>query len=146
MPPHPPSPPKLRCGSGGAKVRHAGEVSGERELITTVPLAKSPEFAAAGGRTLDSWFPGVSVAHTKWFATSVTLSLGSRVFERVALLGIGRGHQSARRSPIPSSVRRTYTICHGTRTAGRGGRILPDGGPSTTSSSATQLLLFKVCR
>ena len=63
-------------------------------------------------------------ASTKRFSTFVTLRLGSRVFERVALLGIGRGHQSARPSPIPSSVRRTYTICHRTRTAGRGGRIL----------------------
>ena len=41
---------------------------------------------------------------TKRFPTFVTLRLGSRVFEGVALLGIGRGHQSARPSPIPSSI------------------------------------------
>ena len=64
----------------------------------------------------------------KRFSTFVTLRLGSRVLERVALLGIGRGHQSARPSSIPSSVRRTYIIGHGTRTAGRGGRSLRDGG------------------
>ena len=67
-------------------------------------------------------------ASSKLFSTFVTLRLGSRVFERVALLGIGRGHQSAKLPPIPSSVRRMYTNCHETRTAGRGGRILPDGG------------------
>ena len=33
-----PSPPKLRCGSGGAKVRHAREVPGERELIRSEVL------------------------------------------------------------------------------------------------------------
>ena len=75
-----------------------------------------------------TWWSHSRIPSTKRFSTFVTLRLGSRVFERVALLGIGRGHQSARPSPIPSSVRRTYTICHRTRTAGRGGRILPDGG------------------
>ena len=48
---------------------------------------------------------------------------------RVALLGIGRGRQSARPSTIPSSApHRTNTICYAARTAGRGGHILPDGG------------------
>ena len=64
--------------------------------------------------------------------------------EGVALLGIGRGHQSARPSPIPSSVRRTYTICHALALRDVVVAFLRHGCFSTTSSSATQLLLFKV--
>ena len=81
---------------------------------------------------------------TKRFSKLMTLRLGSRGFERVALLGIGHGRQPARPSTIPSSGRRTYTTCLRTCTAGRGSRYGPMEDFSTTSSSATQPLHFKV--
>ena len=84
---------------------------------------------------------------TKRFSTFMTLRLGSRVFERVALLGIGRGHQSARRVPDSESsvlVGRTPSV---TALALRDVVVAFSAMEdfSTTSSSATQLLLFKVC-
>ena len=82
---------------------------------------------------------------TKRFATFLTLRLGSRVFERVALLGIGRGHQSARPPRFQAVfVGRTPSV---TALALRDVVVafFPREDFSTTSSSATQLRLFKLC-